>query len=203
MKQMVTDLVIEVMRENFATITISEENKKKSPTIEAKKEKSEPDEKTKGIESIVCPKCKKGNVLKGNTAYGCSGYKDGCDFKIAFEFSGKKLTDKQIIAILEKGKTPKIKGFVVNNEKVNGLFALNEHFKIEFIQDIVIETSNIQPEIKEFLCPRCSKGTLIKGNSAWGCNRYREGCKLIIPFDELLQKYNTKLLNNNILLNYK
>ena len=29
----------------------------------------------------VCPKCKQGHVIKGNTAYGCSRWKEGCDFR--------------------------------------------------------------------------------------------------------------------------
>ena len=32
-------------------------------------------------EGDVCPKCKKGRVIKGNKAYGCSRWKEGCDFR--------------------------------------------------------------------------------------------------------------------------
>jgi len=32
----------------------------------------------------ICPVCKKGTVLKGKTAYGCSEYKTGCDFRLPF-----------------------------------------------------------------------------------------------------------------------
>jgi len=32
----------------------------------------------------LCPKCGK-TVIKGRTAYGCSGWKEGCDFRRAFE----------------------------------------------------------------------------------------------------------------------
>ncbi|MDN3493692.1 type IA DNA topoisomerase [Winogradskyella bathintestinalis] len=31
-----------------------------------------------------CPKCKIGKILKGKTAYGCSNYKSGCDFRVGF-----------------------------------------------------------------------------------------------------------------------
>jgi DNA topoisomerase-3 len=30
-------------------------------------------------------KCKKGTIIKGNSAYGCSGYKEGYDFKVSFD----------------------------------------------------------------------------------------------------------------------
>ena len=32
----------------------------------------------------VCPKCKKGNIIKGKAAFGCNRYKEGCDFRVAF-----------------------------------------------------------------------------------------------------------------------
>jgi DNA topoisomerase-3 len=35
-------------------------------------------------EDAICPKCKNGNVIKGKTAYGCSNWKSGCDFRLSF-----------------------------------------------------------------------------------------------------------------------
>ena len=32
-------------------------------------------------------------------------------------------------------------------------------------------------------CPLCGGGTVIKGKSAYGCSRWREGCKWVLPFD--------------------
>ncbi|MBI5512551.1 MAG: DNA topoisomerase III [Deltaproteobacteria bacterium] len=32
-------------------------------------------------------------------------------------------------------------------------------------------------------CPRCREGTLIVGHSAWGCSRWREGCRVVIPYE--------------------
>lgn len=31
-------------------------------------------------------------------------------------------------------------------------------------------------------CPVCGKGTVIKGRTAYGCSRWREGCKWVLPF---------------------
>jgi len=30
-------------------------------------------------------------------------------------------------------------------------------------------------------CPRCGEGTVIEGRAAYGCNRFREGCRLTFP----------------------
>ena len=34
--------------------------------------------------SLSCPKCKNGFMIKGNKAFGCSAYRDGCTFRIPF-----------------------------------------------------------------------------------------------------------------------
>ncbi|MFT5684742.1 MAG: DNA topoisomerase-3 [Myxococcota bacterium] len=34
------------------------------------------------------------------------------------------------------------------------------------------------------LCPRCQQGRIIRGRRAWGCNRWREGCRYTLAFDE-------------------
>lgn len=36
------------------------------------------------IVGTVCPLCRKGHILKGNTAYGCSEWKSGCGFRQPF-----------------------------------------------------------------------------------------------------------------------
>ena len=36
----------------------------------------------------ACPKCKTGQVLKGKTAFGCSNYKTGCDYRVNFDLTG-------------------------------------------------------------------------------------------------------------------
>ncbi len=36
--------------------------------------------------------------------------------------------------------------------------------------------------IEEIKCPQCGKGHLLKGKSAYGCNRYKEGCNCVLPF---------------------
>lgn len=58
-----------------------------------------------------CPLCKEGKVIDKSTFYGCSNYSDGCSFTISKTISKKKLTEKVIKTLLEKGETSKIKGF--------------------------------------------------------------------------------------------
>lgn len=67
---------------------------------------------TKDFSEMVCPRCKSANLIKGKTAVGCTDFKQ-CGFKIPFEILGKKLTTKQIIDLIEKGKTTKLKGLMI------------------------------------------------------------------------------------------
>lgn len=48
----------------------------------------------------VCPICKRGSILRGKTAYGCSEYKNGCTFRLDYATYGEGLTDEQLISII-------------------------------------------------------------------------------------------------------
>jgi DNA topoisomerase-3 len=52
-------------------------------------------EKKAASDALACPKCQKGTVMKGNTAYGCSDYKSGCDFKVSFDVVRAKLKEQK------------------------------------------------------------------------------------------------------------
>lgn len=43
------------------------------------------------------------------------------------------------------------------------------------------ETTGLRPQAGD-ICPKCGKGHLIKGKTAWGCSRWNEGCDYRIPF---------------------
>lgn len=58
-----------------------------------------------------CPLCGK-PVIRGKYNYGCSGYKDGCQFRINLSICGRVISKSNVKLLLEQGKTAKIKGFV-------------------------------------------------------------------------------------------
>lgn len=195
MKKMIHDLVLEVKNENRASITIEEEKKKENPadkTDASKAEKTTSPKTDKKEETLVCPKCKKGTIVKGKTAFGCNAFRDGCNFKVEFIQFEKLLTDKQLFTLIQKGKTVKIKGFTFNQTKINGIVKLDDSFLPVLEKDI---TNLTQP----LICPKCNNGTMIKGRNAWGCSRFREGCTFLIPFDVMMNSYKTTDLSNDIL----
>lgn len=185
MKEMVTNLTNEVKYEQGNTITIhadkpkvvsTESGETKSETVSEKKKEA------KTESPVTCPKCKTGTIIKGKTAFGCSAFKDGCNFKIDFEFGGKKLSDKQLFTLIQKKKSPSIKGFTINSKKANGHLILNSNFVVEFVEEQ--EKTKAPATIAENQpCPKCKQGLIIKGKTAFGCNRFREGCDFRVPFD--------------------
>ncbi len=173
MKQMVSDLVVQVRSESAQRITIA------SHAAVVEKD-----------DKIVCPKCKTGTMLKGKAAFGCSNYKSGCDMKVPFELMGKKLTEAQIKSLLEKKKTSVIKGFTSGSGKKDGILKLTDTFNVEFEEAQVkvkaVKNKKGAEENKSGICPLCKKGTILKGKAAYGCSEYKNGCTFRLPFDTVI-----------------
>ena len=112
LKQQVTEIVYDVLRDNSnrrVTITTDEDLKKaKKKKTAAPKKAAAKSAATSSIastknaaaspqpatsepsadDSIIgttCPVCGKGTIIKGKTAYGCSNWKNGCTYRVAFK----------------------------------------------------------------------------------------------------------------------
>ncbi len=104
LKQMVGEIVMSVLSDNTnRRITIQEAvqaapEKEKKETKKRVRKPSAPKEKKKdgvavassadSLEGKICPVCGKGVILKGNKAYGCSEWKNGCTFRQSFDSEG-------------------------------------------------------------------------------------------------------------------
>ncbi len=58
-----------------------------------------------------CPVCQK-DVVKGKYGYYCTGYKEGCKFRIGTSICGRVISKSNVIMLLETGKSSKIQGFI-------------------------------------------------------------------------------------------
>lgn len=112
LKQQVTEIVYDVLRDNSnrrVTITTDEDLKKAkkkktaapkkaaaksaatSSTASTKNAAASPQPATSepsaddSIIGTTCPVCGKGKIIKGKTAYGCSNWKNGCTYRVAFK----------------------------------------------------------------------------------------------------------------------
>lgn len=57
---------------------------------------------TKKFEQIECPICKQGHILKGNTAFGCSRFREGCTLRLNFSDYPGTLTPAKLKKLLLK-----------------------------------------------------------------------------------------------------
>ena len=103
LKTQITEIVNDVLRDNSnrrITTTTDDDLKKKRATRSAPKKKAPasaagktrtaagkteagqtPDDSIIGTK---CPLCGKGTIIKGKTAYGCSNWRNGCTYRVAF-----------------------------------------------------------------------------------------------------------------------
>ncbi len=186
MKRMVDQLVYEVRSETKAANI--------SHTVTSQKKTAKKVVKKNCITDLTCPKCKNATLLKGSTAYGCRNYANGCNFKLPFKFYTKKISDKQFIRLLQKGATVKLKGFKIASETKDGIVQFDTNF------ELILKESDKKSGANTMTCPSCKKGTILKGNSSYGCSEYKNGCTFRYPFDKLRQKASGKKLTRELVI---
>lgn len=187
MKRMVDALVYEV-RSETQRANISHEKTEEKAIIKKEIKKKE------GITSEICPKCKKGHLIKGKSAYGCSDFKNGCRFVLPFKFSDKTISEKQFIRLLQKGSTVNLKGFKTEVGEVEGLVRFDDNFQL--ILEPKKSAKKVVPD--SLTCPKCKKGTVIKGKTAYGCSHFKEGCDFRFTFDDVRKKSEGKKMSKEL-----
>ncbi|MEO1625117.1 MAG: DNA topoisomerase, partial [Bacteroidota bacterium] len=199
MKEMVRQLVEEVrLSKNQQRIAApgkppaaSRKRSKRSPALPADKILTEQS----------CPKCRHGKLLKGKTAYGCSRWKEGCDFRLPFEFMQKKIPERQLLRLYKRGATIQLKGFQDNGRKRNGVIRFTDAFELQLIdgkpkpskptaapkkstpKKTVVPKKTTVPN--ELHCPKCGIGKVVKGKTAYGCSHWQTGCSFRVSFEEV------------------
>jgi len=117
---------------------------------------------------LKCPQCETGKIVKGKTAFGCTEWINGCSFKIPFEVN-KYQIDGNLASLLIHSR----KVILAKDAKGGQTIAL---LKGDFSTEIRVE--------KAFnaACPKCGKGQMKKGKSAFGCSEFKKTCDFLIPF---------------------
>jgi len=110
----------------------------------------------------------------------------------------------QLVRLIEYGSTIQLKGFEENGRKVNGNLAFNDQFDLY----LKPKTSRKETPFKKvdrwkakqaksaaktavpdkITCPKCKKGTVVKGSTAYGCSDWKAGCKFRFSFEEIRTK---------------
>ena len=184
LKQLVQEMAQEVKADRQVMQIEAQPKPTASPTVATPADKSkkaiaaaQTAKPTTG-EIGTCPVCKVGPVLKGAQAYGCARWKEGCLFRLPIAFKNKTLTEKQVSTLLDKKKII-VKGLqdAETEATYTGQLTFNAQYQLE------VEKTAAKPKVDIVLtCPRCKQGQMLKGKTAFGCSRYREGCQFLVPF---------------------
>lgn len=108
----------------------------------------------------------------------------------------KKYDAAQFIEELKTQITDIVKGVLIDNSNRHVTITTDADLKkkvikknttIKKVPKKVIEkpkTQQLNPNdsIIGSICPICGKGHVIKGKNAYGCDRWKEGCKFVLPF---------------------
>ena len=96
-----------------------------------------------------------------------------------------RYSEKQLIRLVSKGSTVNLKGFKASNGKVDGAIVFNEQF------EFTLKGAAAKPKAsasEPMICPKCKKGNIIKGKTAYGCSAYKTGCDFKFLFADIRTK---------------
>lgn len=99
LKELINEIVINVLKDNSnSSITVEAEEKPKKVEKKTRTKKVA----ISSVEQIKCPLCKKGHLLKGRQAYGCSEFKSGCRFVLPFSEYSSDMEPKELQKLVKK-----------------------------------------------------------------------------------------------------
>ena len=111
LKQMIGEILINVLRDNSSGSIAVEHGKPSKPMApsaadgEGKPKKARAP-RLKSVEEIPCPVCGKGHLVKGRTAYGCSEYNNGCHTVLPFADYPADLSPAKLRNLVKKNFNP-------------------------------------------------------------------------------------------------
>lgn len=232
MKNMVTQLVDEVKKAAFRPkLTAPDKSFSKKGTgkkstitqkINRKGKSANRNGKAASLTEANCPKCKQGKLLKGSTAYGCSRWQSGCGFRLPFVYKEKKISDNQLLRLINKGSTVQLKGFKDEGKVRAGKVLFNKDFELVFQAKVYqggskttksaapIQSKRNQANkpatiprkvsADSMSCPKCADGTVVKGSTAYGCSRWQSGCDFRFSFEEVKERLNGRVVTKAVVM---
>lgn len=119
-----------------------------------------------------CPKCE-AELVEGKKGFGCSKWKEGCDFVLWKEAFGTQLSRALVAEMFVHGKTLVPTRLEIDGETCTGFLIWKDgELSVEKVE---------QKAVKGALgtCPLCGSG-VVDTPKTYGCSRWREGCGFAI-----------------------
>lgn len=103
LKQMIHSIVKQVLSDNsHRKIDVNASKTNDNKSRKAATGTRPATKRIRKIEDIVCPKCKQGHILKGKAAYGCSRFREGCDYILPFDSCPSDITPGKLNRLIQK-----------------------------------------------------------------------------------------------------
>ncbi|MCA1064483.1 DNA topoisomerase 3 (plasmid) [Rossellomorea sp. AcN35-11] len=146
------------------------------------------------VEKIAdCPGCGEGIIVEGKKSFGCSRWKEGCNYKIWKNQFNKTINSKHAKSLIEKGKTD-ILTFTSKKKKSKYSACLI----MKDLEKAVIEMEFVNKTYGP--CLKCEEGKMTDRGKFMGCSSYPE-CDFTfsktIKSKEIPIKQLEKLFTNN------
>ncbi|MCO4743136.1 MAG: DNA topoisomerase 3 [Proteobacteria bacterium] len=142
-----------------------------------------------------CPVCGK-PVRENRAVFACDAGR-ACAFVVFKTMSKRKISGRMVKQMLKEGRSAFVKGFrsKAGNEFEAALEFNVDEGRVRFVfapresprggdpapRDVA-RSSRVSPV--GMSCPRCGVGHIVAGRAAWGCDQWRDGCRVVLPFEE-------------------
>ncbi|MDP2902205.1 MAG: DNA topoisomerase 3 [Methylovulum sp.] len=123
-----------------------------------------------------CPLCQK-PVIEGRKGYGCSDWKNGCQFVLWKESIGATVTPAMAGQLLQLSRTLQNYAIKPDDKVLMAQLTLNKQGELSYSLPQPIEQSSQAKTLAD--CPLCN-GKIIETAKAYSCSEWRNGCKLVV-----------------------
>ena len=116
---------------------------------------------------------------------------------------GKTIPEKQLLRLVQHGSTIQLSGFLKDGKKMQGKLYFDDNRILQFkVKETALaaarKNKTIKPAVRNkattpksavvpdaIPCPKCQAGKVLKGKTAYGCSRWKEGCDFLYSFDRV------------------
>ena len=124
----------------------------------------------------ACPICNAA-VIRGKSAYGCSAWKQGCQFVLPVEQWGLSIQPELAREIFAHKRTLTPHPIEIDGRKLFATLSLDKKGQLGYAKSEVAKKEAGQETLG--VCPTCG-GDIVAGGKAYGCSNWRNGCKFVI-----------------------
>lgn len=81
----------------------------------------------------ICPKCSKGNIIRGKSAWGCSDWNNGCKFTLSFKFKNIQLSSRDMESLILENKSRN--RYKIGKSTELQYLVMDDKFKISILEE--------------------------------------------------------------------